>query len=51
MTRSRDRSAERSRCNAPRTGWVTVTVTSEVLAPRLKGQVIYDPESGPFRRA
>jgi hypothetical protein len=49
MTRSRDRSAERSRCNAPRTGRVTVTLASQFLAPRLKGQVIDDPEPGPFR--
>jgi hypothetical protein len=26
-----------------------VTLASQFLAPRLKGQVIYDPEPGPFR--
>jgi hypothetical protein len=51
MTQSRDRSAERSRCNVSRTGWVTVTLASQFLAPSLKGQVIYDPESRPFRGA
>jgi hypothetical protein len=37
---SRDRSAERSRCNAPRTGRVTVTLASQFLAPRFKGQFL-----------
>jgi hypothetical protein len=49
MTRSRDRSAERSRCNVSRTGRLTVTLASQFLAPKLKGQVIYDPDPGPFR--
>jgi hypothetical protein len=48
---SRDRSAESNRCNVSRTGRMTVTLASQFLAPRLKGQVIYDLESRPFRRA
>jgi hypothetical protein len=44
-----ERSAERSRCNALRTGRVTETLASRGLAPRYKGEVIYDPEPGPFR--
>jgi hypothetical protein len=44
-----DRPAERSRCNVSRTGRVTETLASRGLAPRYKGEVIYDPEAGPFR--
>jgi hypothetical protein len=49
MTQSRDRSAERSRCNVSRTGRLAVTLASQFLAPKLKGQVISAPEQGPFR--
>jgi hypothetical protein len=47
--RSRNRSAEHSRCNVSRTGQVTVTLAFRALAPRHMGQVIDDPEPGPFR--